>query len=188
MRGRYDWEECTCPCHENPDAVKHFRACCYTCQHCGKRIKTHSHRKHEKECKMKVPEIPEVTVPKMEVPKVKVSQDAVRLWVLRCFGEEPTEENSPERALRFLEEAMELVQAAGMDFMQVVHMACYVYGRPAETEIEKEFGGTLTTLMALAQSKGVDLMEAANTEFARMLKNVAKIRAKQQAKPDEVKG
>lgn len=119
---------------------------------------------------------------------MNVSQDMVAAWVEKCFGEPPLPSNIGERRKRFLEEALELVQSVGMTKEEAIQLVDYVFSRPVEDDPRKEFGGTVTTVMALAQSAGYDLATAVNDEFDRMTANIDKIRAKQQAKPVEVKG
>lgn len=77
-------------------------------------------------------------------------QDIVAETVRAHFGEESL--NSVlERGIRFLEESIELFQAAG-GFEDVAQLLVrYVYGRP-KGDPAQEIGGVGVTLMALAES------------------------------------
>jgi hypothetical protein len=47
-----DFNVCECKCHdENGPLVKHVVACCYTCETCNQRIKSHFSYAHERACK-----------------------------------------------------------------------------------------------------------------------------------------
>jgi hypothetical protein len=88
-----------------------------------------------------------------------------------------------ERCFRFLEEALELVQALDVPKAEAQRMLDYVYSRPAG-EPAQELGGVAITLMSLAEREGLGLAEAARAEFDRILdpEAQAKIRAKQATK------
>ncbi|AWN47205.1 hypothetical protein DK419_13485 [Methylobacterium terrae] len=108
-------------------------------------------------------------------------QQRVDPWLIACFGEEVARDKQ-ERAHRFLEEALELVQAAGCTAHEAHQLVAYVYGRPAG-EMAQEVGGVMTTLAAFCLAHGLDMHEAGETELARIWTKVEKIRAKQAAKP-----
>lgn len=108
-------------------------------------------------------------------------QARVRPWMLACFGAEISSDTK-ERNHRFLEEALELVQAAGATQHEAHQLVEYVYGRPAG-EKSQEVGGVMVTLAALCLAQGLDMHEAAETELARIWTKVEQIRAKQAAKP-----
>jgi len=42
-------EECVCECHNNPH-IRHIKACCSSCDHCGTQIKFFELRAHEQKC------------------------------------------------------------------------------------------------------------------------------------------
>lgn len=62
-------------------------------------------------------------------------------WACRCFGEQVTADRK-ERALRVLEEAIELAQAEGIEVNQAANLVGYVYSRPPG-EPSQELGGDL---------------------------------------------
>lgn len=72
-----------------------------------------------------------------------------------------------ERIMRFLEEALELAQAEGMNEQEVERVVSYVYGRPAGESFQ-EVGGVMVTLAAFCFRRGIDLQLAALTEFDRI--------------------
>lgn len=113
-----------------------------------------------------------------------IQQQIVRLGRI-VFGE-PAMADRTERALRFLEEAIELVRAAGLTRDQVVHIVDYEFGRPVETEIIKEFGGAGVTLYAMADAFELQLDTAVDREWFRVYENQDAIREKSKAKPDSV--
>lgn len=108
-------------------------------------------------------------------------QSRVDPWLIACFGQEIARDRQ-ERAHRFLEEALELVQSAGCTAHEAHQLVAYVYGRPAG-EMAQEVGGVMTTLAAFCLAHGLDMHEAGETELARIWTKVEKIRAKQAAKP-----
>ncbi len=108
-------------------------------------------------------------------------QARVDPWLIACFGEQIARDRQ-ERAHRFLEEALELVQAAGCTAHEAHQLVDYVYGRPAG-EMVQEVGGVMTTLAAHCLAHGLDMHEAGKAELARIWTKVVKIRAKQAAKP-----
>ena len=108
-------------------------------------------------------------------------QNRVDPWLIACFGAVIARDKQ-ERAHRFLEEALELVQAAGCTAHEAHQLVDYVYGRPAG-EMAQEVGGVMTTLAAFCLAHGLDMHEAGEAELARIWTRVEKIRAKQAAKP-----
>lgn len=108
-------------------------------------------------------------------------QDRVQPWMMACFGAEVSADKL-ERNDRFIEEALELVQASGYEKWRAHALVEYVYGRD-QGDINQEVGGVMVTLAAHCLAHGVDMHAAAETELARIWTKVEKIRAKQAAKP-----
>lgn len=108
-------------------------------------------------------------------------QDRVQPWLMACFGEMIAGDRE-ERNHRFLEEALELVQACGCTASEAHQLVDYVYGRPVGEPMQ-EVGGVMVTLAALCLANGLDMHDAAETELARIWTKVEAIRAKQAAKP-----
>jgi hypothetical protein len=110
-------------------------------------------------------------------------QQKVALWCRLCFGDEIAGDRK-ERAYRFIEEAIELVQAADIPKEDVLELAKYVYDRP-KGEMFQEIGGVMVTLAAFCEGWHHELMSAATLELHRITQpeTVAKIREKQRSKP-----
>jgi hypothetical protein len=108
-------------------------------------------------------------------------QGRVQPWMLACFGTEISADRQ-ERNHRFLEEALELVQACGATESEAHQLVDYVYGREIGDPVQ-EVGGVMVTLAALCLAHGMDMHAAGETELARIWTKVEQIRAKQKAKP-----
>jgi NTP pyrophosphatase (non-canonical NTP hydrolase) len=108
-------------------------------------------------------------------------QARVQPWMMACFGPESSADKL-ERSDRFIEEALELVQAGDYPKERALALVDYVYGRD-QGEINQEAGGVMVTLAAHCLAHGIDMHEAGETELARIWTKIEKIRAKQAAKP-----
>ncbi|WP_206438178.1 hypothetical protein [Burkholderia stagnalis] len=108
-------------------------------------------------------------------------QARVQPWMLECFGAKITTDRT-ERNHRFLEEALELVQACGCTASEAHQFVDYTFGRPAG-EPAQEVGGVMVTLAALCLANELDMHAAGETELADIWTKVDKIRAKHAAKP-----
>lgn len=75
--------------------------------------------------------------------------------------------DSEERAIRFAEEAMELVQAEGVTREQMHRLVDQVFDKP-KGELYQELGGTLMTLSAYMAVTDLDGVKAFNDEFVRV--------------------
>lgn len=108
-------------------------------------------------------------------------QARVQPWLMACFGPEIASDRN-ERNHRFLEEALELVQACGCTASEAHQLVDYTFSRPVG-EASQEVGGVMITLAALCLANGLDMHAAGETELTRIWTMVEKIRAKQAAKP-----
>jgi hypothetical protein len=110
-------------------------------------------------------------------------QSRIMPWLLECFGETIASE-TVERNHRFLEEALELVQACGCPSDEAHKLVDYVYGRPVGDK-SQEVGGVMVTLAALCLAQGLDMHQSGETELARITQPamVERIREKQKRKP-----
>lgn len=108
-------------------------------------------------------------------------QARVRQWAVDTFG--PQTANDPgERIRRFAEEAVELVQAAGLPKQALLDLVNYVYSRPAG-EPEQEVGGVSFTLLAYCEHQGFSAEELEQREVERVLSKPREhFRARQDAK------
>ena len=85
-------------------------------------------------------------------------------WAVGVFGSTATLRD--ERAMRFVEEAVELAQAEGVDEETMRRNVARVYARrPGSTA--KEIGQAQATLEMLAENIGLSAAGAADREFAR---------------------
>ena len=116
-----------------------------------------------------------------DLDKTTSFQARVHAWILHCFGAEIGADRV-ERNHRFIEEALELVQAAGCTRSEAHQLVDYVYNRPAG-EVHQEVGGVMNTLAAFCTAHDVDLDDAAETELRRVWDKSDAIRAKRAAKP-----
>jgi NTP pyrophosphatase (non-canonical NTP hydrolase) len=114
----------------------------------------------------------------IEIPSFQVRVDK---WIRHCFGE-AIRGDKAERNHRFIEEALELVQAAGCTASEAHQLVDYVFGRSIG-DVKQEVGGVMNTLAALCNIYDIDLDAAAETELRRVWTKSDQIRAKQAAKP-----
>ena len=91
-------------------------------------------------------------------------------------------ENKKFRKDRFLEEALELVQALEYTESEAHQMVRYVFNRPKGNP-EQEVGGVATTLVCLCDVYGFDFIECAEKELASIYERMDAIRKKQAVKP-----
>jgi hypothetical protein len=108
-------------------------------------------------------------------------QQRVQPWLMACFGLMIAGDRE-ERNHRFLEEALELVQACGCTASEAHQLVDYTFGRPVG-EKNQEVGGVMITLAALCLANDLDMHAAGEAELARIWTMVEKIREKQAAKP-----
>lgn len=108
-------------------------------------------------------------------------QKRVDSWVQVCFGTVRAKDRT-ERNHRFLEEALELVQACGCTIYEAHQLVDYVFNRPVGSPLQ-EAGGTMTTLAALCLANQLDMHEAGEIELKRIWTKLDAIRAKADAKP-----
>ena len=108
-------------------------------------------------------------------------QERVAPWMDACFGPEVAA-NKTIRNHRFLEEALELVQACGCSSSDAHALVDYVFGRPVG-EPHQEVGGVMVTLAALCLAQGLDMRADGEDELARVWTKIERIREKQAEKP-----
>ena len=108
-------------------------------------------------------------------------QDRLRHWVITCLGLQLAD-NPVERNHRFLEEALELIQATGCTQKEAHQLVDYVFSRPIG-EPSQEVGGVLCTLAALCSTHKIDMDKAGEAELARIWTKIEQVRVNQAAKP-----
>jgi hypothetical protein len=69
--------------------------------------------------------------------------------------------------MRFLEEALELLQVAGITEDEIDKLRLHVFSKQPGRAVQ-EIGGVVTTLLTLAQSQGVDMNTAGLVEIDRI--------------------
>jgi NTP pyrophosphatase (non-canonical NTP hydrolase) len=108
---------------------------------------------------------------------------AVGGWCCAAFG--ISEGMSiPQRAIRLLEEAAEVAQAAGVNEHLAHSLLYYVWSRPAG-QLGQEIGGVGVTVLALAHAAGLSAEEEEKREVARILsKPLSHFRERNKAKND----
>lgn len=112
-------------------------------------------------------------------------QGKVHLWMMKCFGSMASGDKT-ERGFRFLEESLELVQATGTTAEEAHVLVDYVFCRPIG-ERDQEVGGVMVTLAALCTAHDMDMDQEGERELMRIWDNIYKIRAKQAAKPKNIR-
>jgi mannose/cellobiose epimerase-like protein (N-acyl-D-glucosamine 2-epimerase family) len=95
-------------------------------------------------------------------------QTIIDQWLMRCFGQVADARNPIERALRLVEEAIELAQCESVDVEMLHRLVDRVYDRPVGDEY-RELGGVGVCLLAYAAVKGYDADRAEATEVQRVL-------------------
>jgi hypothetical protein len=101
--------------------------------------------------------------------------------MLRCFGHKIAADRI-ERNHRFLEEALELVQANWCTRDEALQLVDYVFGRPIG-DLPQEVGGVMVTLAALCEANRIDMEWCGDVELERVWTKIEQIRTKQESKP-----
>lgn len=94
-------------------------------------------------------------------------QEVIALWCRRAFGVEHTT-NVEQRAVRLLEEAIELHQAAGGQRAMAHKLIDYIYDREPDS-IAREVGGVSVTLLAFCNAAGLSADREEQREIDRIL-------------------
>lgn len=102
-------------------------------------------------------------------------------WAVSCFSY-PDATNYHERACRFIEEALELVQSLGVRKDEIYALTSYVYNRPSGNP-HKEAGDVLLTLAILSSAISLSLEDAGVQALDNCWANFDRIRAKHLSKP-----
>lgn len=91
--------------------------------------------------------------------------------------------NPQERLFRMAEEFIELLRAAGLSWNQLGMISTREYFDKPVGELEQEVGGATSTLLAFANSRGIDVEEQVLLDLSNLLENKEAARAKHAAKP-----
>lgn len=113
-------------------------------------------------------------------------QQRVHGWLRYVFGPHAAE-HKVTRAIKFLEEALELAQACGISKDSARHVTNMVYSN-APGAIAQEIGGTVITLAALSHALGYDYTAEGLAEMKRVEspEAIEKIKSKDQIKKDKL--
>ena len=87
-------------------------------------------------------------------------------WATETFGTLALSTN--ERGFRFIEEALEACQSAGMHRSDIEKVVDRVFTQNANPDVHKEIGQTMMTLMCFAEWLGIDLNDALLREWRRI--------------------
>lgn len=106
----------------------------------------------------------------------------VKEWLSHVFGPEALTD-SEERALRFGEESLELIQSLNVTREQALALVQQVYDKPVGEPMQ-ELGGTLVTLASLCAVTGLHAGRAYQDEWDRVdrAEIIEKIRGKHKRK------
>ncbi len=112
----------------------------------------------------------------------RTNQEEVSAWARTVFGDEVAK-NVPERALRAVEEVVELAQACNVEAAAVHRLVDYVFSRPAGLPAS-EVAGSLVTIYALASALQVDTQRVFALELRRIWEPevIERVRARQKEK------
>lgn len=102
-------------------------------------------------------------------------------WATAAFGIDDVMDRKL-RALRFIEEAVELVQAGELSSDDVLKIVKMVYSKPPG-EIRQEVGGVMVTLAVFCHALGVNMNLAGIREVERCWDKIGQIRTKNLFKP-----
>lgn len=94
-------------------------------------------------------------------------QEVVSGWCARTFGAQ-SQKDRKKRALRFLEEAIELYQAEGCDFEQAQALLAHLFSRPPG-DPRQEVGGVSVTLLSYCAAADLSADECEAAEIVRVL-------------------
>lgn len=95
-------------------------------------------------------------------------QAVVMSWAIKAFGIKHCT-SLDKRAIRFLEEAIELYQACDGDKEQAHKLLDYIFSNPVG-DIKQEVGGVSTTLLALGECANINVDEQEVREINRVLR------------------
>lgn len=95
-------------------------------------------------------------------------QQIVEQWMMRCFDQVADTRNPIERALRLVEEVIELAQCEEVDKHVLHTLIDRVYDRPVGEDYQ-ELGGVGVCVLAYAAVKGLDADTCEAIEVRRIL-------------------
>lgn len=108
-------------------------------------------------------------------------QQRIISWLGRTYGQQTLEKE--ERSLRYAEESMELLQAAGVDKDTLLKIVDHVYSRP-KGDVDQEVTGSYITLVGMCHAHGIDLHNSVDNELDRVEQIKDACRTKHDSKPE----
>lgn len=93
-------------------------------------------------------------------------QRVIATWVSNTFGI-ANQQTTRIRALRFIEEAIELGQTVGLDRKDIEQLCDKVFVNPPG-ELKQEIGGVFTTFLALVENQGEHALDCLIRESNRI--------------------
>ena len=112
--------------------------------------------------------VPEPAPSLLNDPQMRaIRQKMVADWVERAFGAKQRSDVQ-HRAIRLLEEVIELYQATGAPIHMAHQLIDYVFSRPVG-DLAQELGGVGVTVLALAAAADLDADAEERREVARVL-------------------
>lgn len=118
---------------------------------------------------------------KHNTERAGIIQLEVKEWAEECFGPKRLDDQHLV-TVRFVEEALELAQAAGISQREVTQIAHYVYNRPVG-QLRNEVGGVYITLSNVCNAFLIDMEAAARDTLKGCWKRIEQIRSKDAGKP-----
>lgn len=115
------------------------------------------------------------------IPASNVLQRRVAQFLKDCFTDDPVV-RPKVRVYRFLEEAMELAQSMEVSKEDATKLVDYVFGRPVG-DVKQELGGVVFTLVGVANSLDMDIIEEGHASVDEAYGRIDKIREKSKTKP-----
>lgn len=113
---------------------------------------------------------------KVKLRKEIPYQERVQTWISDTFDPDQVT-NIPERCFRFVEEAIELAQALGMQREDMYRLITRTYGREPGN-VFSEIGDVAITLNGLSTAVNIDMIAAAEAGLSNNIKNAQAIREK----------
>lgn len=108
------------------------------------------------------------------------AQARIKQWIIQTLGNNVYQDKR-ERALRIVEEAIEVCQACEVNPAYIQRLIAHVYAKPVG-EIRQEVGGVLFTALAMCENIGADYKVILQNEIERAYERGSIIAEKHNAK------
>lgn len=111
-------------------------------------------------------------------------QERVRKFTMECFGHHNTYDRR-ERAFRFGEEALEVMQAAGLTTKDILALLEHVYSQKPGY-LRKELANAHITLLSLATANSIELDSTTESDLNWAMDHIPEIQARYKQKNQDV--